>query len=127
MSWDLQSRGTRRLGLVAAMLITLAISATAGVAQTAADNPYSDELARMSPEERASKLASFLGLWCIGTKPFYMGLTKQGLGKGYAYWSITCAGGKSYMVQLFPDGQGLAVDCHVLKQQGQGRECYKTF
>jgi hypothetical protein len=127
MNWDLQSRGTRRLGLVAAMLVTVAISATAGIAQTAADNPYSDQLSRMSPEERASKLASFLGLWCIGTKPFYMGLTKQGRAKGYAYWSITCAGAQSYMIQLSPDGAGAALDCRQLKAGGQGRECYKTF
>ena len=45
----------------------------------------------------------------------------------YAYWSITCAGTASYMVQITPDGAGAALDCRQLKAQGQGRECYKTF
>lgn len=128
MSGGLRSHGTRCWRRVAAALVILAISAASGIAQTArTDNPYSDELSRMSPEERASKLASFLGLWCIGTKPFYMGITKQGRGKGFAYWSITCAGAQSYMIQLQPNGTGEALDCRVLKAQGQGRECYKTF
>jgi hypothetical protein len=81
----------------------------------------------MSPQEQASKLADHLGVWCIGTNPFYMGITKSGRAQGYAYWSVTCAGGQSYMVQISPQGQGAAIDCKSLKEGGEGRECYKAF
>jgi hypothetical protein len=99
----------------------------AQVAPPATANPFNDELLRLTPEQRAVKLADHLGLWCVGVNPFYMGMTKQGAAKGYAYWSITCAGTASYMVQITPDGVGAALDCRQLKAQGQGRECYKTF
>jgi hypothetical protein len=82
---------------------------------------------RLPPADQAAKLASHLGLGCIGIKPFFMGVTKTGQAKGYAYWSVTCAGANSYMIQISPNGQGAAVDCRMLKEQGEGRECYKTF
>ena len=90
-------------------------------------NPYNEELLRMTPEARAAKLAGFLGAACIGTRPFLMGVTKTGRAKGYAYWSLECAGDKSYMIQLSPDGAGAAIDCATLKAAGKGRECFKTF
>ena len=82
---------------------------------------------KLAPQERAAKLADHLGVWCIGTKPFYMGMTKEGAAKGYAYWSLTCAGADSYVIQISPDGKGAATDCKTLKKGGEGRECYKTF
>jgi len=103
---------------------------TGAVAQTAAapsENHFNDELLGLPPQQRAAKLADHLGVWCIGTKPFFMGMTKDGAAKGYAYWSVTCAGGASYLIQITPEGQGAATDCRTLKQGGQGRECYKTF
>jgi hypothetical protein len=118
-------------------MMTLAVAffvllggAPEGVAQVAPPpslNPYNDQLQRLPPNDQAAKLAANLGLWCIGTRPFFMGVTKAGRAKGYAYWSITCAGAQSYMVQLSPTGHGEAIDCRVLKQQGEGRECYKSF
>jgi hypothetical protein len=119
----------RALTLTVAMLCWLAIPAigSAQVAPPPDENPYNTELMHLRPEEQAAKLADHLGIWCIGTKPFFMGVTKTGQAKGYAYWSLTCAGSMSYMIQITPDGQGTALDCRVLKAQGQGRECYKTF
>ena len=100
----------------------------AGLAQSApTENQYNEQILHLSPQEQAAKLADQLGVWCIGTRPFYMGMTKQGAAKGYAYWSVTCAGGPSYMIQIPPDGHGAAIDCNMLKAQGQGRECYKSF
>lgn len=101
---------------------------TVGAAQTAGpENAYNDELMHLPTEGRAAKLADHLGVWCIGVKPFFMGVTKEGAAKGYAYWSVTCAGAGSYMIQITPEGQGAAVDCRTLKESGQGRECYKAF
>jgi hypothetical protein len=109
-------------------LLCWVVGPTAGLAQSGSgENRYSEQLLHMSPQDQASKLADHLGVWCIGTRPFYMGMTKTGSAKGYAYWNVTCAGGQSYMIQLTPEGQGAAIDCKTLKEQGQGRECYKTF
>jgi|HubBroStandDraft_6_1064221.scaffolds.fasta_scaffold1391974_1 hypothetical protein len=90
-------------------------------------NKYNDELLKMSPPDQAAKLASYLGFFCVGTKPFYMGVTKAGPSAGYAYWSLECAGALSYAIQIAPSGKGEALDCNELKANGEGRECYKTF
>ena len=119
----------RLAGILALGAVLLGMAgATPSVAQVAApDNRYNNELMSLQPQDRAAKLADHLGVWCIGTNPFFMGITKTGKAKGYAYWSVTCAGSSSYMIQITPTGQGAAVDCRMLKQQGEGRECYKTF
>lgn len=120
-----------RFGWLAAICLAAMLSggfaAMAAVAADSPENLYNEQLRQMSPQDQAAKLADHLGVWCIGTRPFYMGMTKTGPAKGYAYWSVTCAGGQSYMIQLPPNGQGAAIDCQTLKEQGQGRECYKSF
>ena len=111
-----------------AALLCAVVGSTFAAAQTVpSGNKYNDELLKLSPQEQATKLATHLGFWCIGTRPFPMGVTKDGAAKGYAYWSIECAGGQSYMIQIAPDGRGAAVDCKTLKENGEGRECYKAF
>ena len=125
-----RSKGARGVIVLAAATIYCLAGTTAGGAQVApapSENRYNDALLKLQPQERGAKLAEHLGLWCIGTKPFFMGMTKEGRAKGYAYWSVTCAGGASYMIQITPGGRGAAVDCRTLKQGGEGRECYKTF
>ena len=114
---------------LAATVFCCVAGASEGLAQSGpVENTYNEQLLHMSPQEQASKLADHLGVWCIGTRPFYMGMTKEGAAKGYAYWNITCAGGQAYMIQITPNGQGSgAIDCPTLKAQGQGRECYKAF
>jgi hypothetical protein len=118
-----------RVGLAAVLLCCLAGGGVghAQVAPKPSANAYNDELRQLKPPEQAAKLAEHLGLWCVGTRPFFMGETREGAARGYAYWSITCAGGNSYMIQITPDGVGAALDCRTLKAQGKGRECYKTF
>lgn len=114
-------------GLLAAMLCGVA-GIPVGLAQTASGlNPYSDGLLDLAAPQRAAKLAAYVGFSCIGTKPFLMGVTKEGPAKGYAYWSLTCAGDNKYMIQITPDGEGASTECSTLKQGGEGRECYKKF
>jgi hypothetical protein len=114
--------------ILAAAILAWLGGATPGAAQTApAENKFNADLLKLAPDARAAKLALYLGNFCIGTKPFAMGITKEGPAKGYAYWSLECAGGKSYAIQIAPDGKGAAIECSELKSQGEGRECYKTF
>jgi hypothetical protein len=117
----------RRTALAAALLYAVVGSPLAAAQTAPSGNRYNDDLLKLSPQEQAAKLAAHLGLWCIGTKPFAMGVTKEGPAKGYAYWSLECAGEQSYMIQIAPDGRGAVVDCKTLKSNGEGRECYKTF
>ena len=91
-----QNRRWRPAGmmLLAAMLLVLLGTATEGVAQVAPTpslNPFNDQMQRMQPADQAARLASHLGLGCIGIKPFFMGVTKAGKAKGYAYWSVGAA------------------------------------
>jgi hypothetical protein len=120
----------RPVAVFAASLLYWLAGGSAGSAQPATpENKYNELLLHMSSQQQAEKLASFLGLWCIGTKPFYMGTTKTGQAKGYAYWNITCAGGQPYLIQLPPDGRGQALECKTFNEaaKAQGRECYKSF
>jgi hypothetical protein len=122
--WFLARRVGKPFALAIAVLCCL-MGAVANAAPLA--NRYNEALLRLSPQERAAKLAEHLGLWCIGTNPFYMGITKDGPAAGYAYWSLQCAGRDSYAIQIDPEGHGVVTDCRTLKEQGDGRECYKTF
>ncbi len=56
-----------------------------------------------------------------------MGVTASGRAKGYAYWSVGCQNGQSYVIQIRPDKKGTALvqDCKILR--GTGRECFKQF
>lgn len=112
---------------LAAVLIYAFAGATTGAAQTGFENPYNDELLKMAPADAAAKLAKYMGFFCIGTKPFFMGLTKSGPSRGFAYWSLECAGAKSYAIQIAPGGKAVAIECDVLKKNGEGRDCYKSF
>jgi hypothetical protein len=121
--------GLRTIGIAA--LAGALYCTSAGLAQVAPAvtplNPFNDELLKSPPEQQAAKLADQLGVWCIGTKPFFMGMTKSGKAKGYAYWSLTCAGAKAYLIQIEPNGHGEVIDCARFRAGSQGRECYKTF
>jgi hypothetical protein len=122
----MRRRAGVRTALAAALFYGLAGAAT-GVAQGVPDNLYNDELLRLSPAEQAAKLAQYLGFFCIGTRPFAMGVTKTGPSRGYAYWSLECAGAKTYAIQIAPNGKAVAIDCNDLAANGEGRECYKPF
>jgi hypothetical protein len=121
----LKRRACGRAALAAAVLYGLA-GATIGAAQIV-ENKYNDDLAKLQPADQAAKLAAYMGFFCVGTKPFFMGITKDGPAKGFAYWSLECAGARSYAIQIAPDGKAEAIDCNELKASANGRECYKTF
>jgi hypothetical protein len=88
-------------------------------------NSAHDALLGMSAEQRAKSLANGIGHGCVGTSAFPMGVTGSGAAKGFAYWSIRCKGGRSFVVQISPDGKAIATDCQSL--QGTGKECFKIF
>ncbi len=109
---------------VAAAVAAMVVGAAAGAAPK---NEYNDKLVNLSPGDRAAKLAEVIGSWCVGTSTFLMGISESGPEQGYAYWSLRCLDGRSFAIQIDPQGGGAAVDCETLKEQSGGRDCFKKF
>ena len=110
----------------AVLLVTVLIVVGSGSAQAAGSgNKTNDNLLALSPDRRATSLANSLGQGCAGTSAFPMGVTRTGAAKGFAYWSVRCKDGRSFAVQISPDGKAIATDCRSL--EGTGKECFKKF
>jgi hypothetical protein len=90
-------------------------------------NPANDEQLRLSAPERAEKLARSLSRWCIGTDAFPMGVIGAGPGRGNAYWSLRCADGTEWAIQIDPQAGTTAISCDVYKFSAPGKECFKKF
>ncbi len=110
----------------------LAIAANAGAADLVSPgrgplNPANDELLKLSPPERAAKLARSISRWCIGTEAFPMGVIGAGPGRGNAYWSLRCADGTEWAVQIDPQAETTAILCDAFKMAAPGKECFKKF
>ena len=118
------------VSLSAALLaaVTL-VPAGSGIAQRAAKplNAASDKLEKLPPAERAGLLARSVGHWCIGTETFLMGVVTAGTGKGNAYWSLRCADGSTWAIQIDLLAEITAIDCDTYKTAGAGKECFKKF
>jgi len=56
-----------------------------------------------------------------------MGLVTAGTGKGNAYWSLRCADGSAWAIQIDPLAEITAIDCDTYKANGAGKECFKKF
>jgi len=118
-------------------IMMLAISVTAAVAPAGAQlvpppghrslNPANDELLNLPPPERTEKLARSVSQWCIGTESFLMGVIGAGPGRGNAYWSLRCADGTEWAIQVNPQAEVTAIDCAAYKDAAPGKECFKQF
>jgi hypothetical protein len=120
-----------RFGWCAALAIAAFLSAGSAVGEARhpvkSSNQASDKLLRASPAERAAALARAVGHWCIGTETFLMGVETSGPGAGNAYWSLRCAAGDAWAVQIDPLAEVTAIDCDSFKAAGAGKECFKKF
>jgi hypothetical protein len=111
---------------VAAMLLTGPLDA-APKQESKSNNPAQDQLLKLSPAERAARLARAVGNWCIGTEAFLMGVVTSGSGEGNAYWSLRCADGATWAVQVDPLAEVTAIACDDFKEVAAGKECFKKF
>lgn len=121
-----------RLGWCVALAVSAALLAggAEGAARRPAEqslNPANAKLLKLAPAGRAAELARAVGHWCIGTEAFLMGVLAEGRGKGNAYWSLRCADGSAWAIQIDPLGELTAIDCDSYKEAGRGKECFKTF
>ncbi len=90
-------------------------------------NQANEKLLKLTPAERAADLARAVGHWCIGTEAFPMGVIAAGRGAGNAYWSLRCADGTAWAIQIDPLASLVAIGCDTFKAMGEGKECFKKF
>ena len=103
-------------------------AATAGFAAAKTlDNKTNDFLLKLPENQRAAWLARAVGEWCVGSHPFEMGVAQTGASAGNAYWSFSCLGAGSFVVQLDMTGHGVAIDCNSFDADAHGMKCFKKF
>lgn len=104
-------------------------------------NPANDWLLSQSSSGQADMLGKVVGDGCKGKTPFYQGNMKSGASdstdtgpklptlpgtENDAFWSIRCYDGRSYEVEVHPDGSGKIMECSLLKAMRAG-QCFQRF
>jgi hypothetical protein len=117
-------------GRIVLLLAAALFTAGAGWAELQAagsGNSRNDRLLAAPEAQRAQALGNSFHRGCVGLEAFPMGVTASGRAKGFAYWSVRCKNGKSYVVQIPPNVKSpmIVADCSVLS--GTGKECFKKF
>lgn len=120
-------RSGRRISLVLAALLLGSPAIAAARHPARSQNPANAKLMQMKPSERAAELARAVGHWCIGTEAFPMGEVGSGPGAGNAYWSLRCADGSAWAIQIDPLGEYTAIDCADFNANAAvaGKQCFK--
>lgn len=121
----------RLAGLAVAVMVAVGGAGAGGAERPAGAagpvNPVNAKLLTLKPAERAAMLAGAVGHWCIGTETFLMGVAATGRGAGDAYWSLRCADGSAWAVQIDPFAEVTAIDCPTFNAQASGKQCFKRF
>jgi hypothetical protein len=122
-----------RLGWCGALAVAAMLACGMAAAQSRLQpgnpplNPTNDDLVKLAPSERAARFAQAVGNWCIGTETFLMGVLTSDPGAGNAYWSLRCADGGTWAVQVDKYGAVTAIDCASYNTVAVGKECFKKF
>lgn len=72
-----------------------------------------EHILSLPPPQQTKVIAGIVGKGCQGTSTFYMGQA-EGTSTDNALWSIKCANGKSYIVEIKAGGGAGFLDCSVL-------------
>jgi hypothetical protein len=93
-------------------------------------NPANDSLLAMSPQRQADLLGKIAGEGCKGKTAFYQGTMKdlpQPKGdrrpqlpvppehENDTFWNVMCKNGRSYSIEVHPDGSNNVVECGIVK------------
>jgi hypothetical protein len=104
-------------------------------------NSANDWLLAQPDAARAAMLGKVVGDKCKGKTAFYQGTIKSDShasadprpklpilpgAENDTFWSIMCYDGRSFEVEVHPDGSGQVLECAVLKTMHAG-ECFKKF
>lgn len=116
-----------RVVLLLAATLFAAGAGWAGLQAAGSGNSRNDRLLAAPEAQRAQALGNSFHRGCVGVEAFQMGVTASGRAKGYAYWSVRCKNGKTYVVQIPPNVKSpmIVAECTVLN--GTGKECFKKF
>jgi hypothetical protein len=104
------------------------------------NNKANDWLLAQSKAGQATMLGKVVGDNCKGKTAFYQGNLKSSASESDArpqagampgtendtFWSVRCTDGRSFEVEVHPDGSGTVLECAVLKSMHAG-ECFKKF
>jgi hypothetical protein len=87
------------------------------------ENAGHDQLMALPDRTRLLSLATIVKKNCVGTRAFFMGMASN----HNAYWSVACANGKSYVVEIAPDEKGstLVLNCATLSREKIN--CFERF
>src|SRR5689334_18724110 len=98
-----------------AVLLTALIAGAgpAGAQKTGSGNPIQDHLLALPPAQQARVLAKNVGAGCVGTSAYAMGIASTEKWKSLAYWSVRCKDGRSFAIQIAPNGEAFVIDCRV--------------
>lgn len=108
------------------VFIILGLLAVWSVGALASDNRSNDYLLSLSKSDQAKMLGQVAGEGCVGRTPFYQGTGTTGLAKGLAYWSIRCTDGRSYEVEVHPDGTSRVLECAMIEAVHAGH-CFQKL
>jgi hypothetical protein len=105
----------------------------ASFSSDAVKNGANDWLLAQTPVAQANMLGKVVGERCKGKTAFYQGTIKSGPRalpipgtENDTFWSVMCTDGRSFEVEVHPDGSGQVLECSVLKAM-HGGECFKKF
>jgi hypothetical protein len=102
------------------------------------NNPANDSLLAMSAQHQADILGKIVGEGCKGERAFYQGtmndlpqpkgdrrpqLPVPPANENDTFWNVLCKNGRSYSIEVHPDGSNNVVECGTVKIG----ECFKKF
>jgi len=105
------------------------------------NNPANDSLLAMSAQRQADILGKIAGEGCKGKAAFYQGTMKDipqpegdrrpqlpvpPANENDTFWNVMCKNGRSYSIEVHPDGSNNVVECGTVKMFHLG-ECFKKF
>jgi hypothetical protein len=105
------------------------------------NNPANDSLLAMSAQHQADILGKIAGEGCKGKTAFYQGTMKDipqpkgdrrpqlpvpPANENDTFWNVMCKNGRSYSIEVHPDGSNNVVECGTVKMFHLG-ECFKKF
>ncbi len=107
-------------------LVAFVVVATFSALAYASDNGSNDYLLSLSKPGQADMLGKVVGEGCKGQTPFYKGTGNSGISKGLAYWDVRCTDGRTYEVEVHPDGTSRVLECSLLENMHAGH-CFQKF
>ncbi len=129
-------RVAHRAALILLILLLTTIAWAADV-----NNPANDSLLAMSAQRRAVILGKIASDRCKGKTAFYQGTMKDipqpkgdhrpqvpvpPTNENDAFWNVMCKNGRSYSIEIHPDGSNNVVECGAV-EMFHLTECFKRF